>query len=179
MRASVNCLSTVPADKKCFETETSVDATAQVTVGRRNIESWILVEEARGVKRKTGRDHGLDREILGAGNMVQAKAVPDHDIGIDQRDAPVVLRAAVLAQVGRSAEADSLVADAFGRADLRAEADLVLEAAEYVSPQRLGTTDDCGFAPFSDDTSRSRETAAGAGRTRRSRSATSALPTPL
>jgi 5-methyltetrahydropteroyltriglutamate--homocysteine methyltransferase len=35
----------------------------------------------------------------------------------------------------------------------------VLEAAEYISPARLGTTDDCGFAPFSDDTSRSRETA--------------------
>jgi 5-methyltetrahydropteroyltriglutamate--homocysteine methyltransferase len=35
----------------------------------------------------------------------------------------------------------------------------VIEAAEYVSLDRLGTTDDCGFAPFSDDTSRSRETA--------------------
>jgi 5-methyltetrahydropteroyltriglutamate--homocysteine methyltransferase len=35
----------------------------------------------------------------------------------------------------------------------------VLEAAEYISPERLGTTDDCGFAPFGDDTSRSRETA--------------------
>ena len=56
-----------------------------MTVGRWNIESWILVEEAGGVKRKTGRDHRLDREILGAGNMVQAKAVPDDDIGIDQR----------------------------------------------------------------------------------------------
>ena len=37
--------------------------------------------------------------------------------------------------------------------------DRVLEAAEYIAPERLGTTDDCGFAPFSDDTSRSRETA--------------------
>ena len=85
IRAFVKCLSTVSADKKCFEAETSVDATAQVTVGRRNIESWILVKEAGGVKRKTGRDNGLDREILGAGNMVQAKAVPDHNIRIDQR----------------------------------------------------------------------------------------------
>jgi len=34
----------------------------------------------------------------------------------------------------------------------------ILEAAEYISPARLGTTDDCGFAPFSDDTSRSRDT---------------------
>jgi hypothetical protein len=33
------------------------------------------------------------------------------------------------------------------------------EAAEYIPPDRLGTTDDCGFAPFSDDTSRTRETA--------------------
>jgi 5-methyltetrahydropteroyltriglutamate--homocysteine methyltransferase len=37
--------------------------------------------------------------------------------------------------------------------------DRVLEAADYIAPDRLGTTDDCGFAPFSDDTSRSRETA--------------------
>jgi methionine synthase II (cobalamin-independent) len=35
----------------------------------------------------------------------------------------------------------------------------VLEAASYIPPPRLGTTDDCGFAPFSDDTSRSREIA--------------------
>jgi methionine synthase II (cobalamin-independent) len=35
----------------------------------------------------------------------------------------------------------------------------VLEAAEYIPLDQLGTTDDCGFAPFSDDTSRSRETA--------------------
>src|SRR3984893_16375674 len=36
--------------------------------------------------------------------------------------------------------------------------DRVLEAAEYIPLDRLGTTDDCGFAPFGDDTSRSRET---------------------
>jgi 5-methyltetrahydropteroyltriglutamate--homocysteine methyltransferase len=35
----------------------------------------------------------------------------------------------------------------------------VLEAAEYIPLDQLGTTDDCGFAPFSDDTSRSRDTA--------------------
>lgn len=34
-----------------------------------------------------------------------------------------------------------------------------LEAAEYIPVEDLGTTDDCGFAPFSDDTSTSRETA--------------------
>jgi 5-methyltetrahydropteroyltriglutamate--homocysteine methyltransferase len=37
--------------------------------------------------------------------------------------------------------------------------DRVLEAAAYIPVDQLGTTDDCGFAPFSDDTSTSRETA--------------------
>ncbi|UCF20324.1 MAG: cobalamin-independent methionine synthase II family protein [Gemmatimonadota bacterium] len=35
----------------------------------------------------------------------------------------------------------------------------VLRAAEYISAERLGTTDDCGFSPFGDDTSTARETA--------------------
>jgi 5-methyltetrahydropteroyltriglutamate--homocysteine methyltransferase len=35
----------------------------------------------------------------------------------------------------------------------------VLEAAEYIPIAQLGTTDDCGFSPFSDDTSTSRDTA--------------------
>ncbi|MEX2109029.1 MAG: hypothetical protein WD802_00300 [Gemmatimonadaceae bacterium] len=37
--------------------------------------------------------------------------------------------------------------------------DRVLEAAEYIPVDQLGTTDDCGFAPFSDDISTSRDTA--------------------
>jgi 5-methyltetrahydropteroyltriglutamate--homocysteine methyltransferase len=37
--------------------------------------------------------------------------------------------------------------------------DRVLEAAEYVPLAQLGTTDDCGFAPFGDDTSTGRDTA--------------------
>lgn len=37
--------------------------------------------------------------------------------------------------------------------------DRVLEAARYIPPPRLGTTDDCGFSPFGDDLSTSRETA--------------------
>ena len=37
--------------------------------------------------------------------------------------------------------------------------DRVLEAAEYIPIKQLGTTDDCGFSPFSDDTSTSRDTA--------------------
>lgn len=37
--------------------------------------------------------------------------------------------------------------------------DRVLQAAEYIGADRLGTCDDCGFAPFGDDTSTSRDTA--------------------
>jgi 5-methyltetrahydropteroyltriglutamate--homocysteine methyltransferase len=37
--------------------------------------------------------------------------------------------------------------------------DHVLEASEYIPIEQLGTTDDCGFSPFSDDTSTSRDTA--------------------
>ena len=37
--------------------------------------------------------------------------------------------------------------------------DLILEAAAYIPVEQLGTTDDCGFSPFSDDTSTSRDTA--------------------
>ena len=35
----------------------------------------------------------------------------------------------------------------------------VLEAAEIIPVESLGTTDDCGFSPFADDTSTSRDTA--------------------
>jgi 5-methyltetrahydropteroyltriglutamate--homocysteine methyltransferase len=37
--------------------------------------------------------------------------------------------------------------------------DRILQAAEYIPVEQLGTTDDCGFSPFSDDTSTSRDTA--------------------
>jgi 5-methyltetrahydropteroyltriglutamate--homocysteine methyltransferase len=37
--------------------------------------------------------------------------------------------------------------------------DRVLEAARYIPVDRLGTCDDCGFSPFADDVSTSRETA--------------------
>jgi 5-methyltetrahydropteroyltriglutamate--homocysteine methyltransferase len=37
--------------------------------------------------------------------------------------------------------------------------DRVIEAAKYIPIEQLGTTDDCGYAPFSDDTSTSRDTA--------------------
>ncbi len=35
----------------------------------------------------------------------------------------------------------------------------ILEAARYISVEQLGTTDDCGFSPFCDDTSTTREKA--------------------
>jgi 5-methyltetrahydropteroyltriglutamate--homocysteine methyltransferase len=37
--------------------------------------------------------------------------------------------------------------------------DRILEAAKYIPIEQLGTTDDCGFSPFSDDISTSRDTA--------------------
>jgi 5-methyltetrahydropteroyltriglutamate--homocysteine methyltransferase len=37
--------------------------------------------------------------------------------------------------------------------------DRVLEAAQYIPIDQLGTTDDCGFSPFSDDTSTTRDAA--------------------
>ncbi len=37
--------------------------------------------------------------------------------------------------------------------------DRVLEAARYIPVAQLGTTDDCGFSPFCDDTSTTRDTA--------------------
>ena len=37
--------------------------------------------------------------------------------------------------------------------------DRVLEAARYIPVDQLGTTDDCGFSPFCDDTSTTRELA--------------------
>jgi methionine synthase II (cobalamin-independent) len=37
--------------------------------------------------------------------------------------------------------------------------DRVLQAAEFIPVGQLGTTDDCGFSPFSDDISTSRDTA--------------------
>ncbi len=37
--------------------------------------------------------------------------------------------------------------------------DRVIEAAEYIPVDQLGTTDDCGFSPFCDDTSTTRDTA--------------------
>lgn len=37
--------------------------------------------------------------------------------------------------------------------------DRILKAASFLAPEQLGTTDDCGFAPFADDISTARDTA--------------------
>ena len=37
--------------------------------------------------------------------------------------------------------------------------DRILEASRYIPLNQLGTTDDCGFAPFCDDKSTTREVA--------------------
>ena len=37
--------------------------------------------------------------------------------------------------------------------------DRILQAAEFIPADQLGTTDDCGFSPFEDDTSTGRDTA--------------------
>src|SRR2546429_9869310 len=37
--------------------------------------------------------------------------------------------------------------------------DRILLAAQYIPADRLGTCDDCGFSPFADDTSTSRDIA--------------------
>jgi len=37
--------------------------------------------------------------------------------------------------------------------------DMILEAAEFIPISQIGTTDDCGFSPFADDSTRSRDTA--------------------
>ena len=65
------------------------------------------------------------RELDEAGDSLEAGSA-----SIEQASL-FVLRAAVLAQIGRVDEADMLVGAALSRPDLRAEADLVLEAAEY------------------------------------------------
>ena len=37
--------------------------------------------------------------------------------------------------------------------------DRILEAAEFIPLEQLGTTDDCGYSPFFDDASTTRDTA--------------------
>jgi 5-methyltetrahydropteroyltriglutamate--homocysteine methyltransferase len=74
-------------------------------------------------------------------------------------------RVAVLKIIRRCVKPDQLVfVGVIAPIDPRIEAaeeirDRVIEAAEYIPAEQLGTTDDCGFSPFSDDTSTTRDTA--------------------
>jgi 5-methyltetrahydropteroyltriglutamate--homocysteine methyltransferase len=74
-------------------------------------------------------------------------------------------RARVLSIIKEHAESDQRIfVGVIDPIDPRVETpeevkDRVLEAAEYIPLARLGTTDDCGFAPFGDDASTARETA--------------------
>ena len=74
-------------------------------------------------------------------------------------------RASVLALIARHVPPDRRVfVGVVDPVDPRVETaeevrDRVLEAAEYLGADSLGTTDDCGFAPFGDDTSTAREVA--------------------
>jgi methionine synthase II (cobalamin-independent) len=74
-------------------------------------------------------------------------------------------RAAVLAIIRQCRKPDQRVfVGVVAPIDPRVESpeevsDQVLEAADYIPVDWLGTTDDCGFSPFSDDTSTSRDTA--------------------
>ena len=59
---------------------------------------------------------------------------------------------------GREQFISDLVREAV--ADIRSCLDAgVAEAARFIPPDRLGTTDDCGFSPFADDVSTAREIA--------------------
>ena len=77
-----------------------------------------------------------------------------------ERDRPRVL-GLIKAHLGPSQRVFIGVTDPIDPRVERPEAirDLVLEAARVIPVDQLGTTDDCGFAPFADDTSTARETA--------------------
>jgi len=74
-------------------------------------------------------------------------------------------RARVLKIIARESRSDQMIfVGVTDPIDPRAETphevcDRVCEAAGYIPLPRLGTTDDCGFSPFGDDTSTSRGTA--------------------
>jgi 5-methyltetrahydropteroyltriglutamate--homocysteine methyltransferase len=74
-------------------------------------------------------------------------------------------RPRVLAKLGELATGDRRIfVGVIDPIDSRIEtpdevAERVLEAARFIAPDRLGTTDDCGFSPFGDDASTSRDTA--------------------
>jgi len=106
-----------------------------------------------------GTDHGLDFAAL-LPSLFQLN-VSSFYLGISQHpDRPAILK--LIRQhmksdhrvfVGVTAPDGPRVETA---EDVR---DRVIEAARFIPPEQLGTTDDCGFAPFFDDEGISRDTA--------------------
>jgi methionine synthase II (cobalamin-independent) len=135
------------------------------------INNWVLdrftpEERARiGVHTCPGGDqnsaHSLDVDYaellptlfeLDAGSFyiqLASESDPDRVLGIIRENAPP--EATIF--VGVIDPIDPRVETA---AEVR---ERVLRAAEHLGPERLGTCDDCGFSPFGDDTSTSRDIA--------------------
>ena len=100
----------------------------------------LMAEEQRGVYPHhfgvTMLNLGLvsilqDRPIDALSELDEASDALQASSAAIETSSLFVLRAAVLAQLGRLTEAEALVNAALDRPDLRTEADLVLEAAEY------------------------------------------------
>lgn len=72
--------------------------------------------------------------------------------------AAVTALVAGLLRPGRRCSSEGPIRSTPGRSSEKVCA-RVLEAAERIPAVQLGTTDDCGFAPFGDDVSTARETA--------------------
>ena len=94
-----------------------------------------------------------------AAEPVQSKAGTFYVALAGERDPERVLRI-----IGANVKADQRVfVGVIAPIDPRVETaeavrDRILQAAKYIPIDQLGTTDDCGFSPFSDDTSTSRDT---------------------
>src|SRR5581483_4331425 len=112
---------------------------------------------------------GGDRDSTHSADVDYAELLPslfEHDAGrfyiqlASEVDRPRVLRA--IAEHSRSDQ--QIFVGVIDPIDPRLESaeevrDRVLQAAEHIPLERLGTTDDCGFAPFGDDVGTARETA--------------------
>ena len=89
--------------------------------------------------------------------MLDAKS-PAHAVIISTEPIGSIPRGLCLIEAFSATDSDDPMLDP--RIEMPEEIrDRILEAARYIPLEQLGTTDDCGFSPFSDDTSTSRETA--------------------
>jgi len=86
------------------------------------------------------------------------------DAAADRRAIPIPETRGFLTGRGAALRPRAIEASGHFAIDPRVETpeqvrDRILEGAEYIPIDRLGTTDDCGFSPFCDDTSTSRTAA--------------------